>query len=400
MNKENTPFRLVFMGPLYPENEEKSILDASSGSISSAPNVFQWNLIHGIEETLSHPIEIINCLPVGTWSRNFHRFFLKNRQWKNGEAVCHEVGCVNLPFIKQAMRASKAKRLLKKLLRPGDHLVLYSAYMPFLKAIHTLPKDVDVTVIITDLPEFYDLGQTSRLRKTLRNMQNRLVYRCLSRADRFVLLTEQMKEPMQVGHRPWLLMEGICAAHPEASPAALSTSPAFLYSGTLHYRFGIKNLLEAFQNLDATDAELWICGAGEAEAEIKSLAEKDSRIKFFGFLTQSDVANLRSKAAVLVNPRPNEGEYTKYSFPSKTMEYMASGKPVIMYPLEGVPGEYAPYLYFADGKGWEGLLAQMNHVLAHPQEARLKGEAARDFVTRNKCRKAQGQRLVAFLKGE
>lgn len=397
MRKDNNPFRLVFMGPLYPECEEKTILEASSGNISSAPNVFQWNLIHGIEEYLGRNIEIINALPVGTWPRAYRQLYLPSRTWLNGETVCHETGCLNLPFFKQAMRASQAKKLLKKLLRPGDHLVLYSAYMPFLKAIHSLPGDITVTVIITDLPEFYDLGQTSKLRKMLRSMQNRMVYRYLKRADRFVLLTEQMTEPLRVGSRPWLLMEGICNASADSAAHSPTPAPAFLYTGTLHYRFGIKDLLDAFDQLNHPETQLWICGSGEAEAEIKTLAEKNDRVKFFGFCTQSEVAELRSKAAVLVNPRRDEGEYTRYSFPSKTMEYMASGKPVIMYKLDGIPQEYDPYLYYVQGNSAEALRRQMMHVLAHPAEAREKGLAAQRFVTENKCRKAQGKRLVDFL---
>lgn len=397
MGKNNNAFRIVFMGPLYPESDEKAILEASSGNISAAPNVFQWNLIHGVEECLGQNLQILNALPVGTWPLGYRRLRLPDRQWQNGSAACHEVGGLNLPFIKQAMRASRAKKLLKNLLRPGDHLVLYSAYMPFLKALHTLPRDITVTVIITDLPEFYDLGQTSALRKVLRSLQNRMVYRYLQRADRFVLLTEQMREPLKTGERPWLLMEGICNASADAPALSPASPPAFLYTGTLHYRFGIKDLLDAFVRLNHPEAELWICGAGEAEAEIRALEEENAKVKFFGFCTQSEVAKLRSKAAVLVNPRRDEGEYTRYSFPSKTMEYMASGKPVIMYPLQGVPGEYAPYLYYVQGSGPEALGQQMEHVLSHPQEAREKGLAARKFVIENKCRKAQGKRLVDFL---
>ena len=38
-----------------------------------------------------------------------------------------------------------------------------------------------------------------------------------------------------------------------------------------------------------------------------------------------------------VNPRQNNEEFTKYSFPSKTMEYLASGVPVVAYKLDGIP---------------------------------------------------------------
>lgn len=394
MTNPNTP-RIVFLGLLYPPEEEDRTLSRCKVKPSSAPVVFQRTLIRGMEEALGHNLEIVSALPVGTWPNAYTNLVLPSRTWQNGTALCYEVGCVNLPFVKQAMRAAGARKLLKKILRPGDRVVLYSAYMPFLRALEKLPRDVEVTAIITDLPEYYDLGQTSRLRKWLRSMQNRLIRRCMKRVDRFVLLTEQMHEPLQVGDRPWMLMEGICTAEKTAGEAAQER--AIFYSGTLHYQFGILTLLEAFQSLQDPSARLWICGSGEAESRILELCKTDPRMTFYGYLNQGEVAALRSRAAVLVNPRNNEGEYTRYSFPSKTMEYMASGKPVVMYRLDGIPAEYDPFLYYVPQNGPEALAETLSYVLDHPEEAQEKGRRAQAFVLEHKSSSAQGRRLVEFL---
>jgi len=387
--------RIVFLGLLYPPEEEKLIVDQSKVKPSNAPIVFQRELISGMEEALGHNLEIVSVLPVGTWPNAYSKPFLPSRTWQNGGAVCHEVGCINLPFVKQAMRAAGAKKMFSKVLCPGDKVVLYSAYMPFLRALQKLPHDIEVTAIITDLPEYYDLLKTSRLRKYLRSIQNRMIHRYMKRVDRFVLLTEQMHGPLQVGDRPWMLMEGICTAKSTASD--VPQERAILYSGTLHYQFGIMTLLDAFRSMQDPSIKLWICGSGEAEARIRELCKTDHRVSFYGYLSQSEVAALRSRAAVLVNPRTNEGEYTKYSFPSKTMEYMASGKPVVMYRLDGIPREYDPFLYYVPENGPDSLAQTLSYVLDHPEEAEEKGSRARTFVQENKSSSAQGRRLVDFL---
>ena len=394
MSEQTTP-RIVFMGPLYPEQEEKRILDMTKERPSNAPNVFQWKLIRGMEEALGQRMEIVNALPVGTWPGACRSFILPDRTWHNQGAPCHETGCINLPVLKQAMRASRTRQLLQKLLRPGDQVLLYSAYMPYLKALSKLPRSITVNVIIPDLPEFYDLGSTSRLRKLLRRLHNRIVYRYMKRIDRFVLLTQQMRQPLAVGDRPWLLMEGICTA--EGGQAGSETERAILYSGTLHRQFGIGNLLDAFRQLDDPDARLWLCGSGDAEPEIRALCQEDPRVTFFGFVDLGKVTELRSRAAVLVNPRTGEGEYTKYSFPSKTMEYMASGKPVVMYRLDGIPESYDPYLYYVPDNTPEALCQTLQYVLDHPAEAAEKGRRAQAFVLENKSSTVQGRRVVEFL---
>ena len=46
------------------------------------------------------------------------------------------------------------------------------------------------------------------------------------------------------------------------------------------------------------------------------------------------------EATILVNPRKNQGEYTKYSFPSKVLEYMSTGTTILMNKLDGIPNDY------------------------------------------------------------
>lgn len=389
---------IFFLGPLYPPDGEERALKNARVHPSSAPNVFQWNLLSGMQAVAGDRLFVLNVLPVGAFPRAHREAFLGDCDWTCEGVRGHEIGSVNLPFLKQGARARRTKCYLKNVVRAGDEVLIYSAYMPFLKAAYALPRDVKVTVIVTDLPEFYDLGRVSKLRAVLRKMQNRMIYKYMRRVDRFVLLTEQMREPLQVGDRPWLCMEGICNAKASAATADLPETKAILYSGTLHYRYGIKNLLDAFSHITLEGAELWICGSGEAETEIRALEKKDARVKFFGFCNQAQVAELRGKAAVLVNPRTNEGEYTKYSFPSKTMEYMASGKPVVMYKLDGVPDAYDEHLFYANGSdAVAGLQKAIESVLENYEEARRKALGAQTFVLKYKNGASQAMRLVDWM---
>lgn len=97
------------------------------------------------------------------------------------------------------------------------------------------------------------------------------------------------------------------------------------------------NLIDAFQQIKDPNYELRICGVGDSEDAIKAAAQKDERIHFWGKLPREQVLEWQSKATVLVNPRQNNEEFTKYSFPSKTMEYLSSGVPLVAYKLDGIP---------------------------------------------------------------
>jgi len=383
---------MIVLGCLFDRNKDKEIFGLSKTSVSNAANTYQWNLIDGLKEVLSEKLSIINVLPVGTYPKRYKKLFLPTRKWNYGDSQNIEVGSINLPVIKQAMRARTVKKLLKK--SDDKNIIIYSAYEPFLRACYKLDKSYNISLVVTDLPEYYDLQKVSSLRSKLRTLNNKYVYKYMKRIDSFVLLTEEMKYPLNVGNRPYTVVEGIASdACGEAVKPKDTDKKVILYTGTLNYKFGIKNLIDAFMSIDDENYELWICGGGEAETYIKE--QNNQRIKFFGYVRKSEVYEMQKEATVLVNPRQNEGGYTKYSFPSKTMEYMASGLPVIMYKLSGIPDEYDKHLNYIPDNSVEAMKNKIIEICSLPLEEReAKGFAARKFVLGEKNAKKQAQKIM------
>ena len=107
----------------------------------------------------------------------------------------------------------------------------------------------------------------------------------------------------------------------------------------------------------------------------------------------------KKKATVLVNPRHSNEEYTKYSFPSKTMEYMASGTPTLMAPLKCVPQEYIKHLFFFEDESVDGMKRKLEEICSKSQEELNSfGSAASDFILHNKTSKIQTGRVVEMIK--
>lgn len=394
--------KVIYLGPFFESDQEEQILEKASSGINNAVNVFQWALLDGFLKNNYTNMTIINCLPVGTWPRLYKQLILKDRSWNYYGIEAYEIGCINLPFLKQYYRYRKTKLLLREITNSGDVIILYSAYLPFLKAIANLPIDISKVLIVTDLPEYYDLAKVSIIRKVLRKCQNLIIYNTFTRFNKFILLTEQMAKALKIGTKPYLIVEGICQCL-EASERKQNNhnnadaKKVIFYSGTLNNKYGIDTLLDAFQLMQINNIELWICGSGEAEKKILAQSKIDSRIRFFGFCSRERVAELRDQATILINPRTNDGEYTKYSFPSKTMEYMASGKPVVMYKLDGIPEEYGKYLNFVNDSTTESLSTTIEFVLEHLDAANKKAGSARTFIMENKNSKKQVENIFAFL---
>jgi len=222
----------------------------------------------------------------------------------------------------------------------------------------------------------------------------------MKRVDNFVLLTEHMKVPLQVGNRPYTILEGICSASTtkDVRDAGEGKEKIILYTGTLHERFGIGDLIKAFMKIPFKNFRLWVCGSGDQQEYVKRAEKEDERIKFWGYLTKQQISELQSMATVLVNPRKNNELYTKYSFPSKTVEYLSTGIPVVAYKLDGIPDEYDKYINYVNGDSIDDLTSVLISVCQLDVETRKEmGRKGADFVLREKNNVVQAKKVLDFI---
>lgn len=207
---------------------------------------------------------------------------------------------------------------------------------------------------------------------------------------------------------PGIVVEGILSSEDAAQFATSNeaTVPArggdrqfvVLYAGGLEAAYGVQILLEAFRRLEGAHCRLWICGRGSLQDSVASAAASDGRIIDYGFQPPERVPVLLRQASVLVNPRPSGQEFTRFSFPSKTIEYMASGRPVVTTRLSGIPDEYWQYVYPIDDESPEGLARLLARLRDTPTDVLDRfGARARDFVLGQKSESVQGRKICRFI---
>lgn len=266
-----------------------------------------------------------------------------------------------------------------------------AAAMAFLLACKL--KRIRRTAIVTDIPDMFDTGS---LRKKISNF-------ILRRFDGYVFLTEHMKEFTPEG-KPYLVLEGHAdSAVPRADDLKTYEEEngvkTVLYAGSIQEKYGIAYLTEGFLLADIPGAELKIYGHGDFEEKLRALCEQHKNIRYMGVTSNSEIVREEQKASLLVNPRPTAPIYTKYSFPSKNMEYMASGTPMMTTRLPGMPAEYEPYVWLIGDETPRGAAESLKAFFATPfAERKKKGEAARDFVLREKSNVVQAKKIIGFLR--
>lgn len=213
--------------------------------------------------------------------------------------------------------------------------------------------------------------------------------------DGYILLSPYMNEVVNCKQRPYLVMEGIVDGHKEIE--CNQTCRAILYAGGLTEDNGILILLEGFVEAECLDVELWICGEGVLEEQVKEYANKYNNIHFFGILPNAKVQQMEREAMLLISPRFSKNEFTKYSFPSKTIEYMSTGTPTILTRLAGIPEEYFQYVYVLEDETKQGVAKLIKTILSKSEAERKQlGKIAEQFVMNNKSASAQANKILTF----
>ena len=208
-------------------------------------------------------------------------------------------------------------------------------------------KRVRTTAIVTDVPSI----RAGEKRTGLCALPIRIKNGVIKSYDSYIFLTEQMNKLLNVRKKPYVIIEGFADSNVLKEPNTIEKKypqKVIMMAGLLESIFGVDALLEAFQQIHCPDAILKFYGKGSSVSAIEDAASKDKRIFYCGELTNNQIVEEEKKATLLVNPRPAEGEWTAYSFPSKNMEYMASGTPLVAYNLPCIPESYKCHFYEID----------------------------------------------------
>lgn len=214
--------------------------------------------------------------------------------------------------------------------------------------------------------------------------------------DFYILFTDAMNERVNPKNKPYLVMEGIFNADLDLSE--MEKEKAIMYAGTLSFEYGIKMFLDAFEKIPDENIQLWLFGDGDMGEYINKLCERDDRVIYYGFKSHEEVFEYEKKATLLINTRNPMDEYTRYSFPSKTFEYMVSGTPFLTTRIAGIPQGYYQYLYIIEEYSVESVKQKIQDVLAKPQsELDEFGKKARQFVLENKNSVVQTEKILDML---
>lgn len=294
--------------------------------------------------------------------------------------------------------------------RGASHRVLVAdaAYITVLPGVLRALAGGSVTklAIFADVYDFMadvkDAGRGQGAGSALRSRMRTVAAATYSRLDGCVVITEQVNELVNPEGKPHIVMEGVVDSSMELADNSIQDKTAefsVLYAGALRAEYGVADLVEGFRALDAPAAELHVYGGGDYAPAVAAAATEDPRIRFHGRADLAHVVDAELRAWLLVNPRPTSEDFVKYSFPSKNMEYHASGTAVLTTRLPGMPADYYDHVLTIDEDGASAITTALEKALAMSLvDLHRQGAVAREFVLAEKNERAQAARILELAR--
>lgn len=405
--------KVLFVTGLYiPELEGYFDTKIGRGCLQTAPNNFQWAVTKGLSDNHVET-EVISCpfLPCAPFYNKMlytPRKYYRHSPYSSIYSLryCCLIGCKSNSIKRQIK--NYAEEWIRRNSDDDLYILVYHTIGYVMEAIGELKKEFErlvTCIIVTDLVDNYNMFSynNSFLKRVSLAWESILVRRNYRFFDRFILLSRHMAEKIPEARGNNIVIEGIfndsLSYSKQPVPKIPQVGRKILYAGVLENYSGVVDFCQAIMMQRTSNIDFYICGAGVCQKQIEDFSRKDGRIHFWGRLSHKEVLAIQQKMDFLVNPRQPDGNLTKYSFPSKTIEYMASGIPMIGFKLDGIPDEYYEHMYLLEKTDVIGMAEDLGKIIMLPySEIVEKGEKASTFVLSQKTAKKQVSRIINFIK--
>ena len=257
-----------------------------------------------------------------------------------------------------------AKQAIEDFMSNDFIIVTDTLRLNLVKAAKRIGKLYDAKVVgmLTDNPNNLSTGSSF--------VKNYLIKES-STLDGYLSLTNGLVEIFN-SSIPSYVFEGLVSEEKEGNKDPIFNY--FYFGGSLYERYGVKTLVDAFHR-SSIKSKLVLAGSGPLAEYIEELSHEDYRILYLSQLSkEKNIAYMRNSIAN-INPRPLDAKLDNESVPSKLLEYLSIGTPVISSKYPKLYSTFRDDVSWIDVNSLEDMKFALEHYDVSNQEQYLKKAA-------------------------
>lgn len=284
------------------------------------------------------------------------------------------------------------QRAVKKQIKEVDYVVAYNAVYAWLFLPLWVKHEKKSVLILADYSPKESFQGVFRRLYALAQLKS------IRKYDYVVGLSENVRGYLQV-RQHFICMEGGIAQefYDFYSEEKLRNDGKIIiqYAGVLEPVTGIDRLISAFSKIENSNYVLRVSGRGSLKELVEKASACDTRIEYLGCQPYEQYMKVLHEADILINPRNMELKENENNFPSKIMEYLATGKYIISTKFPGWE-RYDKYIDFCQSDV-KSIKEQLVKTIENVKERKNNLYAERRTFAEQFIWERQIERFITFL---
>ena len=378
--------KIIYFTTSQDEKDYRSFMNIWKIPLNSSNQNFHNKFIRAL--SINNTIDVISVRPFSRSKTKQRKLPFETKE--DGNITWHYLKRSGDRIIRTISVVPQAKKILKKI-DTKDSIIITDTINPtVVRAVEKINKKYQLPVlgVCTDSPSNISGTRKSYTLYLLSKTNN---------FDGYICLTEGLKTLFNPDNKPSYIFEGLVEDRKFEKPNE-KVKPYFFFGGALMERYGIYNLIEAFKELNNQNIDLYICGHHGDKARIKDAIKGQNNIKFLGLLPMNKVLEYETNSIGCINPRPFSEDLDRFSIPSKTLEYMSMGRPVISVRNTILMEKFPEGVIWAQSSSKDDLVKSMEQVLSLTEiERENMGEETKNRVLKLYSLQSVGEGIQNFL---
>lgn len=401
--KDSEPLSIAFLGALVPDTPEYQNI-----ALRRSGNLVQDGIANGLKNAGAN-VEIFSVRPVASFPKNRKILFLGKQILYKGIKM-HIISFLNILGIKTLWTSTCTIILIIKwaiINRDKNRaIIVYNTYTPPLPIVILLGKltNSKTFAILYDLgmpPKELNLGKVKTFIYRLVELSAKTF---IPKLDGRIVINEAIGEDYSRG-KDYIIIDGGLSQEVISRLSKISSKKegheklTLFMGGSISPINGSRFIGEIIENSEFSDYKVIVAGGGHDQGYIENLAKKyPEKIQFLGMLNLDELFEIYNKCDVLMNLRILSPE-DKYLFPSKVIEYLATGIPTITTNAGHIAKEYGSICYVLNNPSSESLTETIKFLCSKNTEERMKkGTAARDYMLKTHTWDAQSKKIYNYIR--
>lgn len=390
---------LLYIGAFTPDLPEYS-----NPATSTAGNLFQLNFLTSLAESdLPNPT-VYSYFPVASFPR-VKQLFVGRRTVRLGNGLrATSLPHFNLGALKiltlgissawQTLRWGRVNRHV-----PHRVVICYNLTAPPAVPIAMVCRllGMDLVPFIGDIYVPGEVVKDTFLRRIEFASQKSVI----PRAQGLLIANQAIIDDFAPDRQALLVEGGVTESFVrrfERKPKRTDDNFHVVFAGQLSVLNGVTMLIDAMKLLDMPNLRVSIVGGGEYVDAVRKAVAKDARLAYLGLVPHRNVLELYEQADLLVNLRRTNYQTHRYVFPSKVVECLATGRPLLTTCTGHIEEEFGEFVFKLEEETPEALAKAIQSLSAMDPDLRMEyGSRAQEYVRTHKTWEAHARRLRQYL---